>query len=149
MLSVHPKKQLRLFLFVLVLSNRTPFDCKALYISISMLSCHSYRHTASRSLTAPCRASPTSSRSLQTPVRMASTPIQEYIDKHGLQKKVEDVLNSCVQAKPTDPLAFMVRAGAARPARWNGRARVGQDRGHFTLRQGLVGEGEAASGTVD
>jgi hypothetical protein len=40
---------------------------------------------------------------------MASTPIQEYIDKHGLQKKVEDVLNTCVQAKPADPLAFMVR----------------------------------------
>lgn len=38
---------------------------------------------------------------------MASTPIQEYIDKHGLQKRVEDVLNSCVQAKPADPLAFM------------------------------------------
>jgi hypothetical protein len=44
---------------------------------------------------------------------MASTPIQEYIDKHGLQKRVEDVLNSCVQAKPADPLAFMVRGPAA------------------------------------
>lgn len=37
-----------------------------------------------------------------------STPIQEYIDKHALQKKVEDVLNACVSAKPADPLAFMV-----------------------------------------
>ena len=37
-----------------------------------------------------------------------ATPIQDYIDRHGLQKKVEDVLNSCVKEKPADPLAFMV-----------------------------------------
>lgn len=36
-----------------------------------------------------------------------ATPIQDYIDRHGLQKKVEDVLNSCVKEKPADPLAFM------------------------------------------
>ena len=40
----------------------------------------------------------------QQPLSTMTTPIQEYIDKHGLQKKVEDVLNACVQAKPADPL---------------------------------------------
>lgn len=48
-----------------------------------------------------------SSSSRVQPATM-STPIQEYIDKHALQKKVEDVLNACVSAKPADPLAFMV-----------------------------------------
>ena len=46
----------------------------------------------------------------QQPLSTMTTPIQEYIDKHGLQKKVEDVLNACVQAKPADPLAYMVRS---------------------------------------
>ena len=45
-----------------------------------------------------------------------STPIQEYIDKHGLQKKVEEALNICVKEKPLEPLAFLVRAGL--PAAW-------------------------------
>lgn len=38
--------------------------------------------------------------------------VQEYIDKHGLQKKVEDVLNVCVKSKPDEPLSFMVRSYA-------------------------------------
>ena len=33
--------------------------------------------------------------------------IQEYIDQHDLQKKVEQLINTCVQKKPDDPLAFM------------------------------------------
>jgi hypothetical protein len=33
----------------------------------------------------------------------------------GLQKKVEDVLNSCVKEKPSDPLAFMVSRRSAQP----------------------------------
>ena len=33
--------------------------------------------------------------------------LQEYIDQHELQKKVEHLINSCVAAKPEDPLSFM------------------------------------------
>jgi enolase len=33
--------------------------------------------------------------------------LQEYIDKHDLQKKVEQLINSCVAAKAEDPLSFM------------------------------------------
>ena len=39
-----------------------------------------------------------------------SETVQTYIDKHSLQKKVEDVLNNTVKAKPEEPLSFMVRA---------------------------------------
>ena len=48
------------------------------------------------------------------PVR--STPkdnmsIQEYIEEHGLGKKVEDVINAAVKAKAAEPISFMVRRG--------------------------------------
>ena len=48
------------------------------------------------------------------PVR--STPkdnmsIQEYIEEHGLGKKVEDVINAAVKAKAAEPVSFMVRRG--------------------------------------
>jgi enolase len=33
--------------------------------------------------------------------------VQEYIEKHNLQKKVEEVLNACCRAKPEDPISFM------------------------------------------
>jgi len=33
--------------------------------------------------------------------------VQEYIDRHSLQKKVEDVLNACVKSKPEEPLSYM------------------------------------------
>jgi len=33
--------------------------------------------------------------------------VQEYIDKHNLQKRVEDVLNACVKAKPEEPMSYM------------------------------------------
>lgn len=33
--------------------------------------------------------------------------VQSYIDKHQLQKKVEEVLNQAVKTKPDEPLAFM------------------------------------------
>jgi hypothetical protein len=33
----------------------------------------------------------------------------QYLDKHGLQKRTEDVLNLCVKSKPDEPLSFMVR----------------------------------------
>lgn len=36
---------------------------------------------------------------------MAAT--QEYIDKHNLQKKVEDALNATVKVKPGEPLSFL------------------------------------------
>ena len=35
--------------------------------------------------------------------------VQEYIDKHDLSKKVEEVINACVKAKPEEPISFMVR----------------------------------------
>mmetsp|Transcript_27595 Transcript_27595/g.60368 ORF Transcript_27595/g.60368 Transcript_27595/m.60368 type:complete len:480 (+) Transcript_27595:154-1593(+) len=38
-----------------------------------------------------------------------SATVQEYIDKHQLQKRVEDVLNTCVKNKPDEPLAFMAK----------------------------------------
>lgn len=37
----------------------------------------------------------------------SSAGVQEYIDGHGLQKTVEEVLNSCVKGKPEEPLSFM------------------------------------------
>lgn len=39
---------------------------------------------------------------------MSQLNVQEYIDKHQLQKKVEDVLNICVKSKPDEPLSYMV-----------------------------------------
>ncbi|GAX82478.1 hypothetical protein CEUSTIGMA_g9905.t1 [Chlamydomonas eustigma] len=38
-----------------------------------------------------------------------SETVQSYIDKHSLQSKVEDVLNSCVKAKPNEPMSFMAK----------------------------------------
>jgi enolase len=38
-----------------------------------------------------------------------SENVQSYIDKHNLQKKVEDVLNSTVKSKPEEPMTYMVR----------------------------------------
>lgn len=35
--------------------------------------------------------------------------VQEYIEGHSLQSKVEQALNMCVKAKPEDPMSFMVR----------------------------------------
>jgi len=37
--------------------------------------------------------------------------IQEYIEEHGLGKKVEDVINAAVKAKAAEPISFMVRRG--------------------------------------
>lgn len=39
---------------------------------------------------------------------MSSPDVQAYVEKHGLQKKVEDVLNLCVSSKAEEPMAFMV-----------------------------------------
>jgi enolase len=39
----------------------------------------------------------------------AASGVQEYIDGHGLQKTVEEVLNSCVKSKPEEPLSFMAQ----------------------------------------
>lgn len=39
---------------------------------------------------------------------MASPDVQQYVEKHGLQKKVEDVLNLCVSSKAEEPMSFMV-----------------------------------------
>ncbi|KAK9907448.1 hypothetical protein WJX75_003947 [Coccomyxa subellipsoidea] len=33
--------------------------------------------------------------------------VQEYIDKHELSKKVEDVINATVKSKPDEPISFM------------------------------------------
>lgn len=54
-----------------------------------------------------------------SPATDTMATVQEYIDKHSLQKKVEDVLNTCVSQKPSDPLAFMVGC------RWGGAAQCG------------------------
>lgn len=37
------------------------------------------------------------------------SPAQEYIDKHELTKKVEEVINATVRAKPDEPLSFMAK----------------------------------------
>lgn len=34
--------------------------------------------------------------------------VQEYIDKHELSKKVEELINSTVKSKPDEPLSYMV-----------------------------------------
>eukprot|EP00898_Chlorokybus_atmophyticus_P005717 jgi/Chlat1/6146/Chrsp41S00447 len=36
-----------------------------------------------------------------------SSSTQEYLDKHELSKKVEEVINATVKVKPDDPIAFM------------------------------------------
>jgi len=41
--------------------------------------------------------------------RKEKMSIQEYIEEHGLGKKVEDVINAAVKAKAPQPIAFMVR----------------------------------------
>jgi enolase len=33
--------------------------------------------------------------------------VQEYLDRHDLQKQVEQLINACVSAKPEEPLSFM------------------------------------------
>jgi hypothetical protein len=33
---------------------------------------------------------------------------QAFLDQHGIQKAVEDVINATVKAKPEAPMAFMV-----------------------------------------
>ena len=35
--------------------------------------------------------------------------VQEYIDQHGLSKKVEEVINATVKARAENPETFMVR----------------------------------------
>lgn len=37
--------------------------------------------------------------------------VAEYIEAHGLQEKVEQILNLCVKNKPAEPMSFMVSAG--------------------------------------
>ena len=44
--------------------------------------------------------------------RLTAMSVQEYIDKHDLSKKVEEVINACVKAKPEEPISFMVRPPA-------------------------------------
>ena len=39
--------------------------------------------------------------------------VQEYIEKHELPKRVEEVINATVKAKPDEPLSYMV--GCATP----------------------------------
>ena len=34
--------------------------------------------------------------------------VQEYIEKHELSKRVEEVINATVKAKPDEPLSYMV-----------------------------------------
>lgn len=34
--------------------------------------------------------------------------VQEYIEKHELPKRVEEVINATVKAKPDEPLSYMV-----------------------------------------
>lgn len=71
-----------------------------------------------------CPTKPSLYRRAQITMATA-TPIQDYIDRHGLQKKVEDVLNSCVKEKPADPLAFMVCSTWGSPAwQWRTPERV-------------------------
>lgn len=39
----------------------------------------------------------------------AKMSVQEYIEKHELPKRVEEVINATVKAKPDEPLSYMVR----------------------------------------
>ena len=41
--------------------------------------------------------------------RSAKMSVQEYIEKHELPKRVEEVINATVKAKPDEPLSYMVR----------------------------------------
>ena len=39
--------------------------------------------------------------------------VQDYLDKHDLSKKMEELINTTVKARPDEPLSFMVRATSA------------------------------------
>ena len=53
-----------------------------------------------------------SKASSRRPSPLREMSIQEYIEKHDLSKKVEEALNAAVKARPSEPMAFMVRARA-------------------------------------
>ena len=38
--------------------------------------------------------------------------VQEYLDKHDITKRVEEVINACVKAKPDEPISYMVHMAA-------------------------------------
>lgn len=64
----------------------------------------SFQSTSSANKLLVYRRLPTAAR------KVASTmSVQEYIDKHDLSKKVEEVINACVKAKPDEPISFMVQ----------------------------------------
>ena len=41
--------------------------------------------------------------------RIAKMSVQEYIEKHELSKRIEEIINATVKAKPDEPLSYMVR----------------------------------------
>jgi hypothetical protein len=43
--------------------------------------------------------------------QLALQAAAQYIEEHNLQKVVEDAINATIKAKPSEPFAFMVRAG--------------------------------------
>ena len=47
--------------------------------------------------------------------KAAGMSLQEYIDNHDLSKKVEELVNTTVKAKPDEPLSFMVRPTLGAP----------------------------------
>lgn len=62
-------------------------------------------------------ARPQLPRCLSTPQPVETmAQVGEYIEKHNLQKKVEDALNACVKSAAEDPLSFIVSKPRQRAA---------------------------------
>lgn len=76
---------------------------------------------------------------------MAQADVQSYIETHGLQKTVEDVLNGTVKSKPDEPLSFMVRGLIRRAAAaWQTGSATGRIRMRHGRASAAAGGGCAA-----
>ena len=42
-----------------------------------------------------------------------SETVQAYLDRFGLQAKMEDVINICAKTRPDEPMSFMVKIAIA------------------------------------
>ncbi len=69
--------------------------------------------TIQRTQTAGCgsRMAVPCTRAMRAPVtrKAMSDSAQAFIDKSGIQKKIEDALNAAAKAHPEDPTSFLVR----------------------------------------
>lgn len=90
---------------------RASIGCCCFMLASSDLPSQALNRSIHRSFVKPLRVIKVTHAAFR---RVASMSVQEYIDKHDLSKKVEEVINACVKAKPEEPISFMVRCCAIR-----------------------------------